>query len=128
MFDATSEQFRKQIIDLSNQISVFRRVTVARNQDLLDEEERFNNQISSVQGNKTNIENIHFLYTKEQKEHISRDIKNELLYLNVIGKTYNDARARLVELAKRIKTVEDKEERKSIKDELLVILPFVEMY
>ena len=128
MFDSTSEVFRKQVIDLSNQVSVFRRVTVARNQELIAEEERFNNQMATTTGNKTNIENIHFLYVKEEKEHILRDIKSELLYLNVIGKTYNDARQRVVELAKRIKTVEDKDEKKAIKDELKVVLPFVEMY
>ena len=128
MFDSTSEQFRNQVIDLSNQISVFRRVTVTRNQELLNEEERFNNQIASMSGDKTNVENIHFLYVKEEKEHIMRDIKSELLYLNVLGKTYNDARARVVELAKKINTVEDKDEKKAIRDELKVVLPFVEMY
>ena len=128
MFDSTSEQFKNQVIDLSNQISVFRRVTVTRNQELLNEEERFNNQVASMQGDKTNIENIHFLYVKEEKEHILRDVKSELLYLNVLGKTYNDARARVVELAKKINTVENPEEKKAIKDELKVVLPFVEMY
>ena len=47
-----------QVIDLSNQVSVFRRVTVARNQELIAEEERFNNQMATTTGNKTNIENI----------------------------------------------------------------------
>ena len=56
MFDSTSEVFRKQVIDLSNQVSVFRRVTVARNQELIAEEERFNNQMATTTGNKTNID------------------------------------------------------------------------
>lgn len=128
MFDANSLEFKRTAMDLANQISVFRRVIAGRNQSLLNEEERFQNQIQNATGDTNNIIAIHYRYVADEKNHIYHEVKNELLYVNILSDTYNKSRSRLVDLAKEIKNIEDLDKKKAIKDEIKVLLAFVDMY
>ena len=128
MFDANSLEFKRTAMDLANQISVFRRVIAGRNQSLLNEEERFQNQIQNATGDTNNIVAIHYRYVADEKNHIYHEVKSELLYVNILSDTYNKSRSRLVDLAKEIKTIEDPDKKKEIKDEIKVLLAFVDMY
>ena len=73
MFDANSLEFKRTAMDLANQISVFRRVIAGRNQSLLNEEERFQNQIQNATGDTNNIVAIHYRYVADEKNHIYRN-------------------------------------------------------
>ena len=128
MFDANSEEFKHIIYVLTDQVAVFRKVTVKRNMELLAENDRYDKQIKDYEGNKIPLQQIHFMYLKEIKESIYRDVKSELSYLGVLQDAYNNSRNRIMEIANEIKSVEDVEKKKALKEELKILFSFVDTY
>ncbi len=128
MFDARSEEFKHIIYILTDQVAVFRRVTVKRNTELLAENERYEKQIKNYEGNTIPLQQIHFLYLKEIKESIFKDVKSELSYLAALQEAYNNSRKRLLELAEEIKSVDSIEKKKELKEEIKILFSFVDTY
>jgi len=128
MFDARDEGFKHIIYILTDQVAVFRKVTVKRNKELLDENERYNKQIANFEGNKIPLENIHFMYLKEIKERIYKDAKSELSYLAALQEVYNKCRKRILEISDEIPNIDSPEKRKEVKEELKILFSFIDTY
>ena len=128
MFDAKSEGFRHIIYTLTDQVAVFRKVTVSRNKELLDENARYEAQIANHNGPKVQLQNIHYMYLKEIKERIYHDVKSELSYLAALSDVYNNSRKRILELADGIDKIEDLNEKKEVKEEIKILFSFIDTY
>ena len=128
MFDAKSEGFRHIIYTLTDQVAVFRKVTVSRNKELLDENARYDAQIANHNGPKVQLQNIHYMYLTEIKERIYHDVKSELSYLAALSDVYNNSRKRILELADGIDKIEDLNEKKEVKEEIKILFSFIDTY
>ena len=128
MFDAKNEEFRHIIYTLTDQVAVFRKVTVSRNKELLDENARYEAQIANHQGPLAPLQNIHFMYLKEIKERINHDVTRELSYVRALSDVYENSRKRILELADTINDIEDLNKKKEIKEEIKILFSFIDTY